>query len=219
MNFDSVADVYWLLEKLTFQGVLQRARTFGIDKIPGPARALIVGEGNGRFIEQLLRAHSAVEVDCLDASGRMLDLARRRLHRDYPTGLNRVRFQQSDILTVGLTNRYDLIVTHFVLDCFEGDELKRLVAKLAGEASPNCVWLLADFTVPQGGWRKVHAVLWIAMMYAFFRLTTNIRASKLTDPAGLLQRAGFALRQEKRWRAGMVKSQVWERKLNDEWQR
>ncbi|MFL6515926.1 MAG: class I SAM-dependent methyltransferase [Chthoniobacterales bacterium] len=211
MSFDRIADVYWLLEKITFGQTLQRARTFGVDKLSDPKRALLIGEGDGRFLEALLRAHRNLEVDCVDGSARMLELARQRLERRVPGGLARIRFLQSDIRDAAFDNRYDVIVTNFVLDCFEGDELKTLVTNLVRAALPGCVWLLADFSVPDAGWRKLHAKAWIGFMYRFFRLTTDIRAKALSDPAGLLQEAGFALKGQKRWRAGMVKSEVWER--------
>jgi ubiquinone/menaquinone biosynthesis C-methylase UbiE len=211
MSFDRVADIYWLLEKPTFGRVLQSAREFGIDKINHPTRALIVGEGDGRFLKQLMRLHPNVQVDCIDASGRMIALAERRLRRRSPDALSRVRFQHADVCGTKLTGEYDLIVTHFVLDCFEGERLRSVVTNIADVALPNCVWLLADFALPDRGWRRLYAKLWLASMYAFFRLTTGIRATTLTDPTRLLGREGFQITHHKRWRAGMVKSQVWSR--------
>jgi len=220
MSFDRLGDVYWLLERITFGKTLQRARTFGIAKVSGVERALIIGEGDGRFLEALLRAHPNLEVECFDGSSRMLELARRRVDRRLPEALGRVRFHHLDISDVTFDKRYGAIVTNFVLDCFEGDELKTVVTKIAGAALPGCVWLLADFAVPAAGWRKLHAQAWIGLMYRFFRLTTDIRATALSDPTQLLQQAAFELRRQKRWRARMVKSEVWEKGLcedrNDE---
>jgi ubiquinone/menaquinone biosynthesis C-methylase UbiE len=211
MSFDRVADVYWLLEKLTFRNVLQRARTFGIDQISDPKRALVAGDGDGRFLETLMRVHRNLQVDSIDSSERMLELARLRLQRSLPQALERVRFHRWDIGDAVLSNGYDLIVTHFFLDCFEGDELKKIVRKISGVALPDCVWLLADFAIPDGGWREQYAKAWIAMMYRFFRLTTDISATWLSDPTCLLQQLGFELWRQKRWHAGMVKSEIWKR--------
>jgi hypothetical protein len=47
------------------------------------------------------------------------------------------------------------------------------------------------------------------LMYCFFRLTIGINARALADPSPLLRKAGFELREQKQWWAGMVKSEVW----------
>ena len=52
---------------------------------------------------------------------------------------------------------FDLVATHFFLDCFRRDELERLVAKVAASATDEARWLLADFRVPASGWRKWRA--------------------------------------------------------------
>ena len=68
--------------------------------------------------------------DCVDASARMLELARRRIARSLPEALNRVRFLNYDICDTSLVQRYDLIVTNFFLDCYENDELESLTNNL-----------------------------------------------------------------------------------------
>ena len=63
----------------TFGSVLQKARNRWIDRIAPPKRALVLGEGDGRFVCELLRVHGEARVDCVDASGRMLEIARQRV--------------------------------------------------------------------------------------------------------------------------------------------
>ena len=82
MSFDALAPWYRMLEWVAFGDELQRCRVAFLKEITGPRRALIVGEGNGRFLCELLRLHPGVEVDCLDASDHMLRLARKRVDRE-----------------------------------------------------------------------------------------------------------------------------------------
>ncbi|MFZ1220130.1 MAG: class I SAM-dependent methyltransferase, partial [Chthoniobacterales bacterium] len=180
-------------------------------EIQAPRRALIVGEGNGRFLLELLRAHPNAKIDCVDASGRMLSLGRQRLEGD---DADRVQFLQRDLLAwTPAAARYDLIVTHFFLDCFLETELAEIVARLSQAATADAEWLLADFRIPAKGFARLRARVWLAVMYRFFRLTARIEANELVDPAPFLQAAGFVPMQERLFRGGILKSQLWRRQL------
>ena len=213
MSFDRVAPHYRWLETITFGTTLQRARTFFVGEATRAKRVLIVGEGNGRFLLELLRDAEGAQIDCVDSSAAMLDLARQRLARHHPDAIGRVRFIRSTLEDWPLPDcRYDLIVTHFVLDCFPPQPLEAVVAKLAHAATPAANWLLADFDYPATPARRLHARLWIAAMYLFFRTVAGIEARSLVDPSLLLQSHGFVCRQRKEFCRGMVKTEVWTRR-------
>lgn len=206
VNFDRVAPFYQRLEKLIFGGRLQAARCAFVREVNGARRALVVGEGDGRFLEQLLRAQPELEVECLDASAAMLALARRRV------GDDRVRFIQADIRAAAFPpQRYDLIVTHFFLDCFDSPELTLIVEKLSAAATDKAVWLIADFQEPRRGWRSAWARLVVATMYLFFRIVAGLEARRLVDYTPLLQSAGFTLTNEVISARGLIHTQRWRR--------
>jgi ubiquinone/menaquinone biosynthesis C-methylase UbiE len=210
VSFDAIAPWYRALETIAFGGALQRARIACLEEIDTPRRALVVGEGNGRFLCELVRRYPGIEVDCVDASERMLRLARRRIEREWPESLNRIRFLQRDITSWTPTQPpYDLIVTHFVLDCFSKDQIADVVGSLACAATPEAIWLLADFCVPPDGFRRVHAQAWLAAMYRFFRFTARIEAAFLVDPSPFLRATGFSLARQYLFRRGIVKSELW----------
>ncbi|MEY2579663.1 MAG: hypothetical protein QOI49_2487 [Verrucomicrobiota bacterium] len=212
MSFDSIAPAYRTLETIAFGDALQRARVACLGEIGTPRRALIVGEGNGRFLCELLRRHSNIEVDCVDASQRMLDLARERIERRLPADAARVRFLRHDITSwTPPEASYDLIVTHFFLDCFSEARIADIVNRLSRAATPNATWLLADFCMPARGLARIRAGLWLAAMYRFFRFTSRIEAKELDDPSPFLRTAGFALVTQHLFRGGMVKSELWRR--------
>lgn len=214
MSFDAIAPWYRTLERIAFGDDLQRCRVTCLGDIASPQRALIVGEGNGRFLRELLRLHPNVEVDCLDASQRMLRLARKRIDRELPERAESVRFLHQDITSwPAPENHYDLLVTHFVLDCFSEVALTGIVSKLARAATQNANWLLADFCVPANGIAKLRARAWLAAMYLFFRVTARIPARELADPTPLLQSEGFALVRQRFFRNGMLKSEIWHSEL------
>jgi ubiquinone/menaquinone biosynthesis C-methylase UbiE len=180
MSFDLVAGHYRWLETIAFGNALQQARTRWIDTIARPKCTLIVGEGDGRFLCELVRAFPTIDVDCIAASEAMLQLARARLRRTHPESFSRVRFICQDILQWSPRKSYDLLVTHFFLDCFPRTELQAVIAKLAGAAERGAVWLIADFTIPRRRFARAHARVWLQMMYTFFRATTRIAAKNLS---------------------------------------
>jgi ubiquinone/menaquinone biosynthesis C-methylase UbiE len=208
VSFDFIAPHYRWLESIVFANALQSARTFFLDKIPTPKNVLIAGEGNGRFLQEFARRFPKVRLDCVDASAQMLRLARARLHNQD----DQVRFLQNDLLTWSPEdNKYDLIVTHFFLDCFNETELEKIVATLAQSATQNAILLLADFSIPAGTLRKAHARGWLWTMHRFFRAVAGISARKLIDPSPFLEAHGFRCRRRAHWRAGLVDSAMWER--------
>ena len=168
MSFDAVAPWYRALETTVFGNALQRCRVACLDEIRSPCHVLIVGEGDGRFVCELLRAHPQSEVDCVDASGQMLQLARKRIESKQPDRTDQVRFLHRDITKWAPSeNHYDLIVTHFLLDCFPEAELADVIRRLAAAAKPDAAWLLADFRLPDQGSSRFRARVWLATMYRF----------------------------------------------------
>ncbi len=211
MSFDAIAPWYRTLETIAFGNDLQRARIAWLGEIVTPRRALIIGEGNGRFLCELVHAYPTIEVDCVDASGRMLELARRRVERRLAADTSRVRFLHRDIALWVPEFRYDLIVTHFFLDCFPADQIVNVITTLSHSTTADAVWLLADFCIPPSGLRQWHARLWLAIMYRFFRSAAKIEAGELIDPSPFLRAAGFALTRQHFFQQGMLKSELWRR--------
>ncbi len=210
MSFDRVALVYRFLERIVFGGALESARLHWLSAIGQTKHVLIVGEGDGRFLCALLQRDPEVTVDCIDASARMLELARRRLERNAHRTSSRVSFRHEDVRTCNLpSGEYDLIVTHFVLDCFGEGELETVVSKLGAAAARKATWLFSDFCLPAAGFRRLKARAWIKAMYLFFRWAAGLRVNALIDPTPPMRRQGFVLHDEAVTRDGMIISQHW----------
>jgi len=209
VSFDPIARYYRWLEMFTFGSVLQKARNRWIDRIPPSKRALVLGEGDGRFVCELLRVHDGIRVDCVDASGRMLEMARQRVGKLPAQDVDRIRFFQQDVAFWSPLNCYDLLVLNFFLDCFAQSEIHSIVQKLAYAATPSAHLFLADFAVPEKPAARAHAKLWLSIMYRFFRVTTDIPVSELVDPTSILEANGFVCVARSHWRLGLVKSELW----------
>jgi SAM-dependent methyltransferase len=214
-SFDRLAPIYELLERISYGPLLHRCRTVHLHRLLESRRALILGDGDGRFLADFLQANPQVVVDSADLSGAMLAKARRRAAR-IPGAIQRVRFVQGDARALALPQAaYDLVVTNFFLDCFEADELQLLVDRLAAAAAPGALWLDGDFRLPAAGWMRAAARLILAVMYLFFAIATRLRSRRLTDAAPFLAANGFRLAVESRWLGGFLSSRLWVREASE----
>lgn len=211
MSFDRLAPWYRLMETAVAGGLLQRCRTAHLSQTQCCRHALVLGEGPGRFLQPLLRANQNLKVTCLDRSERMIQIARQHLH---PTELARVTFICEDVRSWRApVKAFDLMATHFFLDCFRADELSRFLPGLAASATDGAKWLISDFCEPAKGWQRRRARIALFCMYTFFRRVTRISADRLTPPDGLLRKSGFRLSARQVGNFGLIHSDLWERSV------
>jgi ubiquinone/menaquinone biosynthesis C-methylase UbiE len=189
---------------------LQRCRTAFLRSIPAPKNILLLGEGNGRFLEEFLPLHPGVDCTLVDCSAKMLDCARARMNRR-GMDLTRVHFVHTDALDwTPPPGEFDLVVTCFFLDCFTADQLARLIPGIAAAASPGARWLVADFRQPESGWARWRAAVILRSMYLFFQRVTRLPAVQLSPVDAVLERCGFALRERRLHDWGLLHSDVWQ---------
>ena len=211
MSFDALAPHYRWMEWLCAAGQLQRCRAAQLEAITDPHHVLIYGEGNGRFLLAFCQQFPAAQITCVDASDVMLRLAKERLRRaGVPS--DRITFLHVDALTWQPPKaQFDLIVTHFFLDCFTNEELQSLMPLIATAAAPQARWLIGDFHVPDHPLMRLAARAVLASLYFFFRFATKLSASELTPPDDHLREAGFELKSRHDLMLGLLQSSLWRR--------
>jgi len=211
MNTDRIARLYRWLEYAAFGKALERRRLALVGRLAGCRRALILGEGDGRFVAKLAAQIRDIRIEVVDSSERMIGLARARL-----TGVaeSRVRFRQADARLVDWPARsYDLVVTNFFLDCLSDSDAGALISRVSGALEPGGLWVVSEFQEPGGGrLRRLHARAWLAVMYGFFRVATGLETSRLPPFNEYLRGAGLVLVEEQRARFGLIVSQLWRKK-------
>jgi len=201
MNCDFIAPHYWWMERLGMGLALERRRRWFLPEIGNAGRALVLGDGDGRFLRALLRRNPVVRADYVDLSRRMLELARNR------AGTERVDYRQADALTVEFpADEYDLIATHFFFDCFGPRELGALIKRVADAARPGARWIVSEFRTP-----NLPARLLVSALYLFFGITTGLKTRKLVDHRPILRAHGFRLIKASHSRGALVVSELWER--------
>ena len=205
VNFDHVARPYRWLEYLSFGPWLARCRSAQLAHLTSARRALLLGDGDGRFLARLLAANPTVTADVVDSSRSMLMLLQRRLRGDH----QRICLHHADALTWNPTGSYDLIVSHFFLDCFFPHQLEQLFDSVLPHAQPGAQWVVSEFAVPTNPFAAYFARGIIGCLYRAFGWATGLRVRALPDYAPALLRRGLLPIHDRRYLAGLLCSQLW----------
>jgi SAM-dependent methyltransferase len=205
-DFGRLAGAYRWMEWLSFGPLLERCRCAFLDEMTDAQRALVLGDGDGRFTAALLRANPEVRIDAVDASEAMLRALARRAGED----AGRVRTTVADLRGwKPECAEYDLVVSHFFLDCLTTEEVGALAAAVRPSLTAGARWVVSDFAVPEGSAGRLAGRLLVGFLYRAFGLLTGLRVRQLPDHAAALTRAGFVLVRRREFLFGVLMSEEW----------
>jgi hypothetical protein len=211
-NFNRLAKLYRWMEFFSFGPLLALTRGTFVGKLRDRRKALILGDGDGRFTARLLRANTAVHVDAVDGSGAMLAALLSRAGQD----ACRVSTQLADIRgwsplgpETGREEPYDLIATHFFLDCLTTEEVEALAGQTRRAAAPGALWVVSEFAVPSGWFGLLIARPIVAGLYHSFGLLTGLTVRALPDYAEALRGMGFRLLERRLRLSGLLVAELW----------
>jgi ubiquinone/menaquinone biosynthesis C-methylase UbiE len=208
-TFDRIARLYRTMEYFSFGPILERCRFHHIPALTQACRALVLGDGDGRFLARLLAAAPTLHADAVDASPAMLGLLRHRISRQ--RAKHRANLIQADARTFHPPSTcYDLVVTHFFLDCLTEAEADRLIARIRPHLAPGAQWLVSEFQTPVGPVQQRLARALISALYAAFRLLTGLTVRRIPPWPALLVRHGFARTSTRSWLGGLLVSERWQ---------
>lgn len=193
MNCDPIARWYRWLEYAAFGGALRKRREAFLFDLGNPKKVLVLGDGDGRFLQLFTALYPNASVDAVDISPKMIDLAQARA----PS----VKFHQADARDFPFADQgdqYDLAAAHFFFDCFEIDELRALLSRIRATT-----WLVSDFRQTCWSWPVLRG------LYFFFRLTTGLRVTSLPNHHAILKELGFRLEKEQTALSGLLTSELW----------
>jgi ubiquinone/menaquinone biosynthesis C-methylase UbiE len=211
MNCDRIARSYRWFEYAAFGRALERHRVHYLPHLTDCSQALLLGDGDGRFLVELTSTNPAIRVDSIEASAVMLSLAQGRIAAKHIPSPSRIRLLHGDAFEIPLApDRYDLVVTNFFFDCFSTASIARLIDRIVPACRANTRWIVSEFQQPATGWRAWHARLWLTTMYRFFGLTTGLSIRKLPRYETSLLQARFRLSSRTTSRAGLICSELWQ---------
>jgi ubiquinone/menaquinone biosynthesis C-methylase UbiE len=207
-NFNRLARVYRWLEWFTFGPMLWKCRCAYLAEMMNERAALVIGDGDGRFTAQLLKQNPQIAVDAVDASDAML----RRLMRRAGRNASRVRVHLGDARQLQFAaGKFDLVATHFFLDCLTTVEVESLAMRLREALTSDASWVISEFTIPDNWYGRLIAGPIVAALYFAFRYLTGLTVRELPAHREALQRAGFALMSQRKRLWGLLVSELWKR--------
>jgi ubiquinone/menaquinone biosynthesis C-methylase UbiE len=207
-GFDRIARLYRTLEYLTLGRMLERTRLYHLPRMRTAQRALVLGDGDGRFLAALLRENLSLQAKAIDRSAGMLRLLRERCAQ-YD---DRLQTEHADALawTPESKEQYDLVVTHFFLDCLEQDDVERLVSKIKPHLTSDALWVVSDFRVPEGVLRWPARAM-IRALYFAFGVLAGLKTNRLPDYGAVFNAVGLRRIEEKTLLGGILMTELWRR--------
>jgi tRNA (cmo5U34)-methyltransferase len=206
-DFDSVAPFYDRLASLVFGKQLKKAQLHFLHYIKEGATVLVIGGGTGWYLEELLRTGHCSKILYLEASAKMLALSQKAAEKVKHSCTVEFRLGTEAALKPG--EKFDVVVTNFLLDLFPEGEAWRLMNRLSSSLNRGGTWLFADFCVDTSQASPVWQRFLLKSMYLFFGALSKVAAKDLPDTAGMFKRLGYQCIAAKSFYAGFIKSEVW----------
>jgi ubiquinone/menaquinone biosynthesis C-methylase UbiE len=173
-NFNLIAPYYDWLCQLVFGKQVKNAQIESLQYIQANSTILIAGGGTGWILDEISKIHPAgLHITYVDISSKMMALSKKR-----NIAFNTVTYINDSIENITLPDQnYDVIITPFFLDCFSQSTFQSVFKILDKSMKNKGLWLYIDFCLPaeKRTWQRIL----IKIMYAFFRLTCKIEATKL----------------------------------------
>ncbi len=210
-DFNAIARPYRWLEYLSFGPMLERCRFHRLGELADAHHALVLGDGDGRFLTRLLSQNPQIRADVIDLSSAMLRLLSARIAKI--GAQDRITLHCADARDFTPTGSpcatYDVVITHFFLDCLTTAEIQALVARIRNHLRPGARWIVSEFAIPRGP-LSIPAKLVVRSLYAAFRFLTRLKARRLPDHPAALRACDLALISRRRWLGGLLISEMWE---------
>ena len=172
MSYNKIAPYYFLLEKIVFGNKLEQARTNLLSELP-TGTGLVLGGGSG-FVSNHLQSLGQ-NIQHVDTSINMIEIAKKNNPR--------VHYIHNDAFEFLLktSNKYDFICLPFFIDLFPLAEQAKFLKLCAQRMHPHAKLWVADFQIPTGWFLKIRAQAYIKMMICFFKYSTGLQISKLSN--------------------------------------
>jgi hypothetical protein len=212
-NFNRLARAYRWMEWASFGPFLNLCRLTYLPRLTHCRSALVLGDGDGRFTAGLLRVNPFIHVHAVDASPAMLDTLTQTCSANairLTTEKSDLRIWQPAPVSIPLAaSTFDLVVTHFFLDCLSTSEVLALAQRIKPIISPRALWVVSEFAVPPGRFGRLVARPIVHGLYLAFGLLTGLRTRALPDYAIALSAAGFTRLERRPRLGGLLVSELW----------
>ncbi|WP_291075520.1 MULTISPECIES: class I SAM-dependent methyltransferase [unclassified Empedobacter] len=170
MNYNFIAPYYHSLSQLIFLNRQHQAHFVILKYLKKNDKILWVGGGAGKFIAEIEKLNLKLDIDYVDFSSKMIDLAK----IEKTSNLN-INFIVADIFDFETDKKYDVVMTTFLFDHFNQSKAEELFSQLNSYLKVGGLWFYVDFVQNQKGWQKSVT----NVMLSFFRIIIGLDISQL----------------------------------------
>lgn len=202
MNYNFIAPYYDSLSRIIFLNRQHLAHFLILKHLKNNDKILWVGGGAGKFIPELEKLNLNLEIDYIDFSSKMIQLACKN-----KTNHVKIHFITSDIFEYDLKDKYDVVMTTFLFDHFKQDKAEELFIKLNKSLNLDGIWFNVDFCQNQNKWQKRITKL----MLVFFRFMIGLNINELPNMKSIFENK-FEVIQQKSFFKNYIESLVWRKK-------
>jgi ubiquinone/menaquinone biosynthesis C-methylase UbiE len=196
-NFNRIVLFYDFLKRLVFGKQLEKSSSHFLNQILPNSKVLIIGGGTGKILLDFKSTH---QIKYLELSIGMIEKAKQRHSKA------QIQFIQADILDWTTNDKFDVVITPFVLDCFNEDQLNLIFPKLKDALNENGEWIQNDF-YPKN---DAHRLL-VKIMYRFFNRSTNLKVNELADFDSLFKKHNFIFKRKALFYDSMVECKIYQK--------
>jgi ubiquinone/menaquinone biosynthesis C-methylase UbiE len=206
-GFNFFALFYDVASYVFFGNSILKAQTYFLPQLKEKKNVLVFGGGTGKLLLELLRRNVAEKYCYVDISDKMISKSKRRLAKYFPEKINAVNFICGSVESIPSTEKFDLIITPCVLDCFTENELPEIMQQLKIHLAENGEWLFIDFNIPEK--QKSIAALKIRTMYFFFNVICGLGVRKLPDFKKEFEKLNLKTKNEKYFLQGLMVARIY----------
>lgn len=203
-HFNWLAHYYDSLTAILFGKALHKSQVCFLRSAPQGCNLLIIGGGSGKILTALQEVNPSCNIWYVEASSEMLSMAAKKISAE---SRGRLSFIHGTEKSIPQGIRFDAVITNFFLDLYPDQELREISERIYHSLDSKGLWLVSDFVNGGKWWQRM--LLWV--MYRFFVITCNIKASALPSWEIQLKSAGMKENTFKLFFGGFIKSVVYEK--------
>lgn len=208
-GFNFLAPAYDLLVRLVFGKRLRKAQGYWLSHLPPANQILVLGVGTGSFLRDLEQHSKWGKVYCVDLSDSMIAASRKVIATEFPERLSNYNFLCGTVTDIPPGILFDLVITPFVLDCLQGEDLLRTMQALRQRLNPFGKWLFTDFHIPTKGFARAAGALLLRLLYVFFNTVCGLGIRRLPEFSVFFASCGMIAEEEKYFFQGLLTSRIY----------
>lgn len=214
-GFNFFASSYDFFSRLFFGNSILHSQTFLLPELKKCKSILVFGGGTGRLLVELIQRDMAGHYSYVDISDKMISISRKRLEQSIPEKKHLPQFICGSVNEIPVDQKFDLIITPYVLDCFGGEDLTEIMRQLDAHLTPNGTWLFTDFNIPGKGLNKSFSLLRIRAMYFAFNVICGLGIKRLPDFKNEFEKLNYTITAENYFLHGMIAARIYKKGNRD----